>query len=58
MKIFKYVLKCVNQKRDYQLVWKEIKDGVREPQTNELSKEIVHTTSIDLFKNKLDEVRK
>ena len=58
MKLFKYVLKRVNEKHDYQLVWKETKDDVRELQTNELPKEIVHTTSIDLFKNKLDDVWK
>ena len=53
-----------NRKNDYQLVWKALKDGVRELQTNffyfqtiktwnELPKEMVHAKSIDLFKNNL-----
>ena len=55
-----------SRKRDYQLVWKAPKDGVRWRQKNffyfetiktwnELSKEIGHAKSIDSFKNKLDE---
>ena len=58
-----------SRKHDYQLVWKAPKDRVlslwlqenffyyRVIKTwNELTKEIVYVKSMDLFKNKLDEV--
>ena len=58
-----------SRKHNYQLVWRAPKDGLRRLQANffyfrtiktwnELPKEIVHATSIDSFKNKLDEAWK
>ena len=58
-----------SRKHDYQLIWKEPKDDMRGLQVNffyfrkikiwnELRKEIVHFTSIDLIKKKLDDAWK